>query len=72
MITDVKNLMAAKLRKDGINAEVTFCRDDMFSVLVEDAAQFKKVKAIFAAVPTVRFDSEETDKEIGHIAYYYF
>lgn len=72
MLDELKTMMAAKLRKDGITAEVTFCRSDMFSILVEDAAQFKRVKAIFAAVPSVRFDSEDSDEEIGHIAYYHF
>jgi hypothetical protein len=70
MLNEIQNMMAAKLRKDGIAAEVTFCRDDMFSILVEDAAQFQQAKAIFDQVPTVRFDSEDCDEEIGHIAYY--
>lgn len=72
MLQNIQTMMAAKLRKDGINAEVTFCRDDMFSILVEDAAQFEKAKALFAAVASVRFDSEDRDPELGNIAYYYF
>jgi hypothetical protein len=72
MIENLQDIMVAKLRKDGISAEVTFCRDDMFSILVEDSAQFVKAKALFAQVGNVRFDSEVRNEEIGNIAYYRF
>jgi hypothetical protein len=69
-LKSLEKLMAAKLDLEGITAEVTFCREDMFSILVEDAAQFEKAKALFALVPTARFDSEVQDDEVGHVAYY--
>lgn len=69
---NIENMMTAKLKKDGITAEVTFCRADMFSILVEDLAQFERVKAIFAQVSSVQFDSEDRDAEVGNIAFYSF
>lgn len=71
MLTDIQNMMAAKLRKDGIVSEITFIRDNMFSVMVDDFEQFERAKAIFAQVKTVRFDSEDCDPELGCIAYYF-
>lgn len=72
MQNDVKKLMEAKLCKDGIDAEITFCRDNMFSVLVEDNAQFDRLKVLFGNIPTAFYDSEDRDPEIGNIAYYRF
>lgn len=69
--------MAAMLKTAGIAAEVTFCevafcRQQMVSILVADAAQLERVKVILARMPSVRFDSEDHDEECGHIAYYFF
>ena len=69
---NIENMMTAKLKKDGITAEVTFCRVDMFSILVEDLAQFERVKAIFSQVPSVQYDSQDQDDEVGYIAFYSF
>ena len=72
MLADVKKMMEAKLSKDGIAAEITFCRSDMFSVLVEDDAQFDRLKVLFGNMPTAFYDSEDRDPEIGNIAFYHF
>jgi hypothetical protein len=72
MRNDVKKMMEAKLRRDGIAAEITFCRDDMFSVLVEDGGQFDRLKMLFGNIPSAVYDSEDRDPEIGNIAFYRF
>jgi hypothetical protein len=72
MLDDVKKLMEAKLDKDGIAAEITFCRKDMFSVLVEDGGQFDRLKVLFGNMPSAFYDSEDRDPEIGNIAFYRF
>lgn len=66
----VQAMMVAKLKKDGIAAEVTFISSAMFSILVDDKKQFERVKAIFSRVPTVQFDSEDHSDELGHVVYY--
>lgn len=70
MLEHVKKMMEAKLAIDGIAAEITFCRSDVFSVLVDDDVQFERLKALLHKIPTATFDSEDRDPEIGNIAYY--
>ncbi|MYM70516.1 hypothetical protein GTP45_27440 [Pseudoduganella sp. FT55W] len=72
MLNLIQERMAAALKKDGVTAEITFINAGMFSVLVDGAAAFAKAKAIMAAVPGVRFDSEDQDEECGNVAYYFF
>lgn len=72
MLDAVKKMMEAKLRKDGIAAEITFCRIDMFSILVEDNRQFDRMKVLLGNIPTAFYDSEDRDPEIGNIAFYRF
>lgn len=72
MMKMIEAKFAAELQKHGITAEITFCRTDMFSVLVDDAAQFEKAKRILAGIPLAVFDGEDRDEECGHVAYYRF
>lgn len=72
MLEKIKAGMEAELQKQGIKAEITFCRTDMFSVLVDDATQFEKAKRILAGLAVATFDSEDRDDECGHVAYYRF
>lgn len=64
--------MVRALQSNGVSAEITFCRANMFSVLVDDQAQFEKAKATMALVSNAKFDSEDMDPECGNIAYYTF
>lgn len=72
MLKNIKNQFAAELKKQGITAEVTFCRTDMFSILVDDAEQFEIAKSIISRVPGVSFDGEDRDDECGNVAFYRF
>lgn len=72
VLIDIQEQMERQLRRHGISAEITFFRVDGFSVLVDDSASFERAKAIFAALPSVRFESEDRDDELGHVAYYQF
>jgi hypothetical protein len=68
----LQNMMASALLANGISAEITFCRANMFSVLVDNAQQFESAKGVLARVANAKFDSEDRDEECGHIAYYTF
>lgn len=72
MIAAIQTKFAAEFKRNGIEAEVTFCRADMFSILVDQVEQFERAKAIVAAIPTVAFDSEDRDAELGNVAFYRF
>jgi hypothetical protein len=72
MLKTIQTQMAAALAKRGIVAEVTFCRVDMVSVLVEGTEQFEAMKRVIAQVPTLAFDSEDRDPICGHIAFFKF
>jgi hypothetical protein len=71
-LKQIQTQMQAALKKSGVTAEITFCREDMFSVLVDDAEQFAKAKRIIALMESATFDSEDMDPECGNIAYYTF
>lgn len=65
--------MAAALLREGVEAEVTLCRLDMFSVLTSARRQHDAAKAVFSQVGSVSLDSEDvSDEELGFIAYYRF
>lgn len=72
MLQIIQNKFADELKRNGIEAEVTFFRSDMFSILVDQTEQFERAKTIVGAIPTVAFDSEAGDEECGHVAYYRF
>lgn len=71
-IKQIQRNMAAALLANGVSAEITFCRADMFSVLVDDGSQFEKAKDVMARVSNAKLDSEDRDEECGNIAYYTF
>jgi len=65
--------MARALLVEGVQAQVTLCRMDLFSVLTLERAAHDKAKAIFATVGGVALDSEDdTDQECGFFLYYRF
>lgn len=68
----IQQMMARALEAHDIKADFTFCRRDMVSVAVEDATQFADAKRILSFVPGLKFDSETSDDECGHFAYYTF
>lgn len=70
MLETIKAQMEQALAADGITAEVTFCRSNMLSVLVDDEAQFERAKRIMSRAATL--ESEDRDPEFGFIAYYLF
>lgn len=70
MIKQIASKIEQTLKSEKINAEVTFCRANMFSVFCEDAAQFCKAKQILSK--SANFDSEEHDSELGFFAYFAF
>lgn len=72
MLEKIQAGMEAELKNQGITAEITFCRTDIFSVLVDDGGQFEKAKRILAGLKVAMFDSEDHDEECGHVAYYRF
>jgi hypothetical protein len=71
-IKEIENNFQQALLKDGVMAEVTFCRDNMFSVLVDSIEEFIKAKGIISIVSGAIFDGEDCDPECGNIAYYKF
>ncbi len=72
MMKAIQDKFTAELNTHGITAEVTFCRSDMFSILVDDVAQFERAKKIVTAIPAVAFDSESRDVECGNVAFFRF
>jgi hypothetical protein len=71
-LNQIQAQMASALLARGVSAEITFINACMFSVLVDDAAQFEAAKEIMAQVRAATFDSQDVDPECGSIAYYRF
>lgn len=71
MLDSIKFKMEATFANEGIIAEVTFARSDMFSIFCEDATNYAKAKELMAKANQV-FDGESCDDEIGFVAYYTF
>ena len=70
MIKTIANKMEQALKCNGITAEITFCRGNMFSVFCENAADFLKAKNILSM--SAKFDSEDCDPEVGFFGYFAF
>jgi preprotein translocase subunit SecD len=61
-----------QLKKHGIEAEISFIRDDEIAVEVADKHQFDAAKKILSKVPNLKFNTEDHDPELGFIAWYKF
>lgn len=71
-LSQIAQQFGRALQAYGVSAEITFCRTDMFSVLVDDASQLETAKAVISQVHGVAFDSEDRDPECGSVAYFRF
>jgi len=70
MLNTIKAKIEAQLAREGVAAEITFCRKDMLSAFCEDAVQFCKAKGILSQA--AEYDSEDCDPKIGFFAYFAF
>jgi hypothetical protein len=72
-LTQISRQMEKTIADAGVaNIEVTFCRDDMFSLAALDEASLTAARAVLAKVSNARLDDIEIDDECGAFAYYRF